>query len=272
MKFLQKLIPPLRKKLSLVVIFVEYDRAKCGGSDRVFSTLQGYLANIRGCRITYLRVNNKDEGGEFRRTGRNIHTVGGDNSYREFSGWQKGLEAIGATGKSHDLILFVNDMFLKPGESFLRDYSDLTLLQRALQGKKIIGRIDATGQRYTVYNYDVSEWICTNCFLVPREAAVTLKDMVSIKENLSDFLPESFPGHQEHQRDFFKKTAPMNQAYKDWLVEWLTKRWHSRFEITEDTWELFRTKVRNILNESLLTARFAELGYPPERYGDRFYY
>jgi hypothetical protein len=77
--------------------------------------------------------------------------------------------------------------------------------------------------------------------------------MVSVKDNLDDFLPATFPGPTNNPVSFFKDDAPINETYKAWLIEWLTQRWHSKFQIEEKTWELFRTKVRNILNESLLT-------------------
>jgi hypothetical protein len=197
--------------------------------------------------------------------------VGGDNRFREFSGWQKGVASINTISRNFDLILFANDMFLKPGESFLKDYANISLLKKANENK-IIGRIDSTGQHYTAYGYDVSQWVCTNCFLAPMRAIEQLKDMVSVKDNLADFLPDTYPGPQTLPTSFFKENAPINETYKAWLIEWLTKRWHSKFQIEEKAWDLFRIKVRNILNESLLTARLAEIGYEPEKYGDTFYY
>ncbi len=261
----------IKKKLSMAVVFVEYDRSKYGGSDNVFYTLQKYLANIQGCRLTYLRVNNKQERWELKKDG-NIYTIGGNNTYREFSGWQKGVEIIQGMNNHFDLILFVNDMLLKPGESFLKDYADISLLKKSLNENNIIGRIDSTGQHYTAYGYDVSQWVCTNCFLAPMAAVQRLKNMVSVKDTLADFLPDAYPGSQVIPTSFFKENAPINETYKAWLIEWLTERWHSKFQIEEKTWNLFRIKVRNILNESLLTARFAEIGYEAERYGDKFYY
>ena len=50
------------------------------------------------------------------------------------------------------------------------------------------------------------------------------------------------------------------------VITWLTKEWHDRFEINEATWVFFRKKLRSLLNESLLTSRIRELGYPIESY------
>lgn len=264
---LLKKIFPFLQRLELVVLFVEYDRGIAGGADRVFATLQQYLAPVRGCRIRFVRIDNKHETLGLNQSGP-ILTMGGDNRYREFSGWQKGVEAIDRLGLPCDLVLLVNDMFLTPGESFLKDYASRDLLQRSLDQRAIIGRIDSTGTHYTAYGYDLSRWICTNCFLAPKAALEALGTLVTVRENLSDFLAEGYPEGE----GLFKGDAPMNEAYKAWLVEWLTQRWHSRFVVSAATWELFRTKVRNILNEALLTARFAEAGFLPQEYGERRYY
>lgn len=257
---------PFLKRLNIVVLFVEYDRGIAGGSDQVFTTLQQYLTQVRGCRFTFVRINNKLDGDEIVQSGK-IWTMAGDNRYREFSGWQKGIETINRLQLPCDLVLFVNDMFLTPGESFLKDYARRDLFTKSLKRPAIIGRIDTTGQRYTAYNYNVSRWVCTNCFLVPKAAVDAMGNLVSVGENLNDFLTEEFPG-----TPIFKDDAPINDAYKAWLVEWLTTRWHSRFELNADTWEVFRTKVRNILNEALLTARLAEAGFAPLPYGEKMYY
>jgi hypothetical protein len=70
----------------------------------------------------------------------------------------------------------------------------------------------------------------------------------------------------------YQENAPINKPYQRWIVEWLTEKWHSRFEINQNTWDLFTLKAAAIFNESLLTAKLKELGYPPETYGNKKYY
>lgn len=254
------------RHLRLVVLFVEYDRGIAGGSDQVFATLRSYLAPVKRCRIRFLRIDNKHEGRALMKNGQTI-TMGGDNRYHEFSAWQKGVETINRLGIPCDLLLLVNDMFLAPGDSFLKDYAHRDLFQKCLTQRTIIGRIDSTGHHYTAYGHDLTRWVCTNCLLAPKAAVDTVGHLVTVQENINDFLEEDFPG-----APIFKTDAPMNEAYKAWLEEWLTTRWHSRFTLGASTWRLFRTKVRNILNESLLTARFTEAGFPPQEYGEKKYY
>ncbi len=392
MQIIENLLRLFKKKISLSVIFVEYERHS-GSSNKAFNILQSYLANIQDCRITYLRVDNKNERQQIKQDG-NVYTLGGDNTFREFSGWQKGLEAINSLKLNCDLVLITNDMFLKPGPSFLQDYSTKEILKRCIEGNKIIGRRDSANQQYSVFGYDVSSWVCTNAFFVPKPAFDRSKSVVLVDDNIHDILVRSYSDrHLQYKacltpanfknddfsieidlrdnypkeirfkldmvtsegeiitdgnmplgiisRDItyngsvcpkevfirgiddsqgrcqtaqsflmsfpcepgklalkgfvsadicaklhpnllqisvyndsylYQEDAPINITYKRWIIEWLTERWHSKFDINANTWELFKTKAAAIINESLLTAKLAELGYKSESFGDKKYY
>lgn len=389
---------PFWKTPHLAVVFVEYNRQRERTSDQTFALLQQYLAALQGWRITYLRVDNRDQDQPLKKTSRHLWTVGGDNRAHEFSGWQRGINVLAAQRCPYDLALIINDMFEKPGSSFLQDYATPELLQKSITEHQIIGRIDSTGQHYTLFGYDVSSWICTNCFLVPKQAIDALGNMVLAQDRVGEIFPPHYnPRHlirrqplalasdrnnfslacdlPPSQRNelrikfaapvanhaapqanddrpllarideitlnnqalpenslgrglvhdqagalwaeqsfslalppndgqaaplvikgslpavtrqnifphgvqvvvyndalLYQAEAPINQAYQRWIVEWLTERWHSRFDINPDTWELFKTKATAIFNEALLTAKFKELGYPPASYGQKIYY
>ena len=264
-EWLRKILPG--RRLAVVVLFVEYDRGLAGGAEHAFATLRRYLSRVSGCRMSFIRIDNRRPGGVESRRGRVIK-IGGDNRYREFSGWQRGVEAIARFKLPCEVVLFVNDMFLAPGESFLKDYARLELFETALDQGVVIGRIDAAGERFFACGQDLSRWVCSNCFLAPKAAVDRIGNLVTLGEEIDDFLLREFPGGPP----FFKDSAPINEAYRRWLVTWLTSRWHSRFTVDAATWETFRTKVRNILNESLLTARFAQAGFAAQSYGDKKYY
>jgi len=262
----------------LAVVFVAFERP---GHDpwRVFSTLRQYLAPARGARPTFLFIDNRHENRPLSRSGDAAFHVGGDNRFREFSGWQKGVDLLPEWAPAANALLLANDMFLKPGESFLKDYGDTRTVKRTVARRLVVGRIDTTGERYTARGRDVSRWVCTNAFFVPRRAVEQIGGLVSVGEDIDDFLPRDFPGPpppdasvRAQANHYFLDTAPLNTAYKTWLVERLTRRWHSRFIPEAATWDIFRNKVRNILNEALLTARLSEAGFRPAPYGDKRYY
>ncbi|MFW8601839.1 hypothetical protein ACOHYD_10210 [Desulfobacterota bacterium M19] len=332
------------------------------------------------------------------KVGSNVFVVGGDNSSREFSGWQRGINTLASLQCYYDIVLIANDMFLKPGPSFLQDYAAHALLKKSLSEKKIIGRIDTSSQDYTLFGYDVSSWVCTNCVFIPEKAVEALGDIVLVDDNIHEIIRHNYDLHHlmrrkhfslrsgagdfymecdmpggHHNREIrikfdaaadqhslmpiddrpriamieeitlnnqalsdecfvrgifsdqgtiwaeqsflldlpleddahssrlvvkgyylpeacrkvfnnevrmtiyndtviYQENAPINKNYRRWIIEWLTEKWHSRFEINPDTWEFFKTKAAAIFNESLLTAKFKELGYPPETYGNKKYY
>ena len=67
----------------------------------------------------------------------------------------------------------------------------------------------------------------------------------------------------------FRSDAPLSQNYRDYIRSWLTGDgtgqgvvWHSRFDLADETLDLFRTKALAIVNEHMITVRLRELGYP----------
>ena len=193
---LLRTINPFAKKIHLAVIYVEYDRGKSTESDRVFALLQGYLSTMENCRITYIRVDNRYEDMPVSRLASNVYLAGGDNSFREFSGWQKGIAALNTLGCRYDLALITNEMFLKPGPSFLQDYATDQLLKKSLFEHKVIGRIDTTFQEYTLFGHDVSSWVCTNCVFIPKKAVAALGGFALINDNIHEILPRTYdPSH-----------------------------------------------------------------------------
>lgn len=385
-----------RKRIRMTVIYVQYDPPKYGNS---FARLTEYLARISGCNITYVIVDNKlGEDSEISRPAPDVYMVPGDNTYREFSGWQRGVDTVRELDIPTDVVLFANEAFLNPGESFLKDYASEALVRRVLQDMVVVGRLDSHGERCWLYAYDVSRWICTNCFFVPWSALEKIPDMISVRENLCDFVEQDYanghllydrtitssdigdgafvitgeisrtgrsdirieldksycpaenggndtrqlgmivtdirlnnrkieevttsrgwfdrpPGRTERWIDktslaslrigeqgtlsihgflppqifneiyegelrirvcddsvLFKPAAPISPNYRRILLEWLTQRWYGGFELNAQTWELFRAKLRSILNEALLSAKFVEKGHDIMPYGGKMYY
>lgn len=271
MAFLRRLFfpPP-----SLAVVFVAYGRP--GHDPRpVLDRLCGYLAPLSP---TVLMVDNGDEALPLTPLAANTFAVGGDNRFREFSGWQRGIDLLPRVAPKAQVLLLANDMFEKPGPSFLRDYATPEILRRVRRKRQVIGRIDTTGHRYRVFEHTIEHWVCTNAFFLPRQAPGAIGGVVSVGREIDRFLPASFPGAPPAEdietlaAHFFHEDAPISPNYRCWLVEWLTRHWHSRFLPDQDTWDIFRNKVRNILNEALLTARLQAAGFAAASYGDKKYY
>lgn len=180
--------------ISLTVIFLEYGDERYGDSDQTFRRLRGYLQKLKQCTITYIRVDNKNENKKPKHLENSIFRVGGDNSCYEFSGWEKGVQTLNTLQLPCDVVLFANNAVFKPGESFLKDYANHALLKQAINNHEIIGRIDSFGKRFFIFNYALSEWVCTNCFFAAKTAVDELEQIVRLKKDeLCQFIKDDYP-------------------------------------------------------------------------------
>ena len=251
---------------SLAVIYIEHSPEKFPNA---FQILQSYLEKIKFWRITYFKVNNKDTGDSYRKINDKTYYLQGDNSEREFSGWQKGIDFLETMNLNFNVILFVNEAFENPGTSFLIDYASFITVFKSYILNAAIGRIDSHGKETEVLGYFTKSWICSNCFFISGKLLKSLKTFVTINnENMNDFFEKEFID----SNSTFKETAPINKEYKEHIIQWLTIDWYGHFSIDPDHWNLFREKTKAILNEALLSARLRELNAPVLSYGQKKYY
>lgn len=249
--------------MRLAVLYLQWDPEKHGGD---FETLRSYVDGIRFCRKTYYVIDNKREGSGSTQLAEDVFAVDGDNSAGEFTGWQRGIETIRSQGRRFGTFLFCNDAFLAPGESFLREYGSRALLYSVVL-RAMVGRLDSHGEPLSLLGYEFTDWVCSNCFFLPESAVDRLQSVVSIRDEDLDALLTPAPSSA-----VFRADGRIGEGYRTQILHWLTRRWHSRLEIGDETWDLLRLKVRAILNEALLTARVRELGFPVRNYGSKKYY
>jgi hypothetical protein len=176
---------------ALAVVYVQHSPDRYPG---VLDTLKGYLARLWYCQPYLLVVDNRHEDLPFTPTGVRSAIVGGDNTDREFSGWQRGIEALGLHVPSYEMALLSNEAFLAPGPSYLSKYPTLDDVLRWHRYAQVAGRIDALPTPVSVFGKSIDSWVCTNSMLVPREALDRLGRVVSVTEHdLERFLPPVCP-------------------------------------------------------------------------------
>jgi hypothetical protein len=239
--------------MKLAVLFLEYDQGKYSNS---FDVLRSYLDGLKNIDIVYYIIDNSREGGYCVNVSDGIFRIGGDNSSWEFSGWQKGIGFLKENGISYDVVLFVNDAFLAYGWTMLEKAVELDLPKIALEKQSVIGHIDTKEIPMRAMGHDVSSWICSNAFFVPKRALEKMDSLVSVdNEKLNSILDEEYV-----EGCVFRTDAPLDESYKSMVVKWLTEDWHSKIEINNETWCYFRKKVQAMVNESLLTAKIRKNG------------
>jgi|WetSurMetagenome_2_1015567.scaffolds.fasta_scaffold00204_12 hypothetical protein len=257
---------PYLRNMKLAVLFLKYDR---GGNLNSFEIFKSYADQLKGCNKFYIIIDNAKEGDHFAKIDKNIYRIDGDNSCWEFSGWQKGLACLRDNKFSYDAVLFANDAFLAYGRNLIEHPQTLNIKKWFLTGNSMMGQIDTKGYHMEIRGNDVSSWICTNCFFLTKRIIDAIGSVVSVNdENMKTVVSIDCPVIMEEpdHRAYFNADCGLNDNYKTMVVTWLTKEWHSKFDINEVTWALFRCKVRSLLNESLLTARIRNLGYKIESY------
>lgn len=250
--------------MKLAILFLEYGNGKYPNS---FVRFKPYADKLDCSKCYYIIDNMEKE--NYLIESSNMYRINGDNSNWEFSGWQKGINYLRQNNIHYDAILFANDAFFAYGWSLL-EYSNKLNLNKWLQnGNSMMGHIDTKDIELEVFGSDVSHWICTNCFFLPKHILEKMDSIVSVSDEILDtIVSHKFPGgfEKEAHNNYFQLNSGLNDNYKSMIITWLTKEWHGKLKINETTWDFFRNKVRSLLNESLLTSRIKNLGYYIESY------
>lgn len=185
--------------------------------------------------------------------------IGGDNSYWEFSAWDRGLVLLERLRQSVDLVHFVTSAFDRLYTDFILRV-DQNLLQAAAAADAAVGHLDYYDEPVALGGEAAQHWLRTSFFFLPPTAVLTLRSMVSFEDAEAVFSDD--PDQP------FRVDSPLSNRFQEYILGWLTGKgtgqgvtWHSRFDLTIETLPYFRAKTLTLLNEYLLTRRLEKLGY-----------
>jgi hypothetical protein len=184
--------------------------------------------------------------------------IGGDNSAREFSAFDRAIEFAGSDIWSYDLVHFATSAFNRLYVAYLERFR--TRLLEALVGRAVcVGHIDCYNEAVDVLSWRSQHWIRSCFFFMPPAEARALGSFVSVTDPSRFFSGD--------QREPFRADAPLSHRYREYITHWLTGgdigqgvEWHSRFALTRETLKEFEDKTRAILNEQLLGIRLRAMG------------
>jgi hypothetical protein len=184
--------------------------------------------------------------------------IGGDNSAREFSAFDRAIEFLGSRIWSYDLVHFATSAFNQLYVAYLHRFD--TRLLEALTGRAVcVGHVDCYNEPIDVLTYRSQHWIRSCFFFMPPAEVRALGSFVSVTEPA-----RFFSGDPD---DPFRADAPISERYREYITHWLTGgdigqgvEWHSRFALTPGTLPEFEQKTRAILNEQLLGIRLRAMG------------
>lgn len=243
----------------ITAILSQYDRTKHRGSiPRLISVLDRseLLTNL-------IVVDNAREGDWTHRISDDFVQAGGDNSLREFSAFDRGFEVAAREGLECDAFLLVTDAFRAYGDDFLNLF-DERVVECCSRLNACVGWMDSYMEECRIGRFAYDTWIRTSFVLVPPSLVELLRPMGA---DLSDL--RLFTGDPEAP---FSERADVSENLRSVLVEWLTnrevetsrleERWHSRFDLTEETLPFFQAKVTAILLEHLMSAKLKSYAVP----------
>jgi hypothetical protein len=192
--------------------------------------------------------------------------VSGDNSAREFSGVQRGVNHVLASGMPSCWIL-ANDRYdrYKSYRQSLLPLVDGGTLDAIVASGALAGRINGYPTSTRAYGLTIDSWACSNFLVVAGRSLARLGDLVTVgASELASVVNQSVA-----DGPLLKADGPLDDALIGYLTEWLTgvgtgltNHWYRHRPATADSWDDLCGKVQSILNEQLLSAKARRAGIP----------
>jgi hypothetical protein len=191
-----------------------------------------------------------------------VTLIDGDNSCREFSGMDRGLNWLkrNRSLKTDSIILFVNDTFTADAdvEDFYR--LDGHQVTQDLDRNCLIGPICWSPLPLGLSGVATDHWVQTNLILCTYGVLQHITPLV---------LPfgddELF---SDDPATFFAPNGPLSTEYAHYLKRYLQGelnvtlcKWHSSNEFTADNFASFKLKAKAILCEHYLSAKARKCGF-----------
>ena len=177
--------------------------------------------------------------------------ISGDNSQREFSGFQKVIEKFRDEIELYDVIHFVTSAFNQLYTKYL-EYFDLSHLYPILHRPIWLGHIDTFDQPISLLGSISQSWIRTCFFFLSPLNLYALNDINYLRDKSKFFDKNSK----------LLNNGNIDDVYKKYLQEWLYGEqlqgmtWHGKIKSDGE----FEDKALSILNEHMMSIRLRSNG------------
>jgi hypothetical protein len=194
--------------------------------------------------------------------GPGLQRVNGDNTFREFSGWDRGLAWLERryTPGPDSIVVLANDTIVRAEK---RDRLDVPAGRAdAARRGALVGYVEAYPRPVTLFGETLRQWVDTSFVIAAHGTLAALRPLARPISN-EDLFSDA--------RGVFKEPSPLSDNYRAYLRTWLTgerldsefnQTWHAHQPLTEATVDVFKAKVRSFLCEHLMSARARRLGIP----------
>jgi SAM-dependent methyltransferase len=253
-------VPPSRLRVGCV--FVRWEPAR---ADIAFKRLHDALQGV-GHDVSFCVVDNRRPDAPFRHEGGILH-IGGDNTWREFSAWDRGIAALREdTAREPDVWVLANDRYEAVESPLLARLTGASI-EAAWKSGCIAGRVDAYPQAVTMDGAVLDRWVCTALVVVPDRLLRAVEPLAHVSQAAVDAAFTAL--RQGHE------VAGLDSRQLAYLREWLTgdgnalaTRWYRSDDPTATGDAQLRGKLASILNEQGLSTRVMQCGHAVADLGD----
>lgn len=179
----------------------------------------------------------------------------GDNSLREFSGWQTGINYLverGGLGGCGVTVMVNDTLGVHGSPDFLRFFRPREIRRMLCRGM-VCGYVDEPMVPMTLLGKPVNGWIRSNILLVPDPVLISLGCVIA---------PPGWEKLFGDGAEMFSHASLASESFKKFILDWLvlpksfeagSRRWHSAKPWLPENYEFLRTKAKMIVLEILLT-------------------
>jgi hypothetical protein len=246
--------------MKILILFLEWDIKK---SKNVQTFLNSFMKSFTKIDWTFVKITNYDESQPWQRINNSHHfLVGGDNSFQEFSGWDKGWQQCKKNlNGNYDLVLTCNDALLnsKPINEILQ--LKYWHLNKALQENYVIGWVDTFSRVWRkpdqlcemeIFGNKTKDWLCTAFMISPSIIFEKVIPLLSFTKLNKVFF-------EEFNSKLFLQNCGLGESYRNFLIDHQNKIWYRSYEINKSSYPLFRSKTSMCINEHLLGIRLKQV-------------
>jgi hypothetical protein len=192
-----------------------------------------------------------------------LHRVPGDNTLREFSGWDAGIAWLEKYYEPDpaSILVLANDTVVRTDKhDRVRDLPPDRIA--AVSRGALVGWIDEYPRRAQLFGFELRQWVDTSLVIAEWRTLAALLPLAR---------PPVDEAFADDWRAIFREPSPLSDNYRAYLKTYFFGHhgdgefehgWHAQEPLTERNFEAFKLKLRCVFCEHLLSARARALGIP----------
>ncbi len=241
--------------MKILSLFIRHGDVNYGGA---YQALMALYATLPGIQIDSVLIDTDLPAGFEAHLGLQSLLMAGDNSRREFSGWDSALARFRGDLSKYDLVHLITSAFQNEYNGFYPLVSREMLDYIYQTPNVMMAHLDAYPERVRLFGRGFQTWGCSK-FLFARPS-----DLLALGSIVGPFDKTNF--FDTEGKTPFRDDAPLSKNYANYLTDWLTGKglphgkWHSVFRYQDETVAKFQSKALSIIDEHSFSMRIRESG------------